>query len=149
MNNQKKLENRKKLKHGSIALVLTALTVIAVIVINFIFTKLAYSKNWYIDMTQNKLYGLSDAGRELLDTIDPEAEIKVHFCTPLDKMNNNNYTKMVFEFVKQIGAEYPNVTYDYIDLLKDVQVAYKYKSSSSDTVTSDSIIVESGTEFRK
>lgn len=149
MNNQKKLENRKKLKHGTAAVVLTALVVIAVIVVNIVFTKLAYSNNWYVDMTKEKIYGLSDAGRELLDTIDSEAKITVHFCTPLDKLEGNDYTKMALELVKQISAEYSNVTYDYIDIVKNATAAYKYKSSSTDTVTSDSIIVESGTEFRK
>jgi len=149
MNNQKKLENRKKLKHGTTALVLTAVVVLAVIVVNVVFTKLAYANNWYVDMTKNKVYGLSDDGRVLLDTIDQSREIKVRFCTPLDKLEENDYSKMALELIKQIASEYPNVSYDYIDIIRDAAVAYKYKSDSADTVTSDCIIVESGNEFRK
>jgi len=148
MNNQKKLENRKKLKHGTTTVILTAVVVLAVIIINIVFTKLAYANNWYVDMTENQVYELSDQGRALLDTVDPKAKIVVHFCTPLDKLDDNGKQKMVFELVKQISAEYPNVSYDYIDTVKDISKAYKYKEGT-DTVSADSIIVESGTEFRK
>ncbi len=149
MNNQKKLENKKKLRHGTAAIVLTAVVVVAVIIVNVVFTKLAYNNNWYVDMTESSIYGLSDDGRALLDTIDQSREIKVHFCTPIDKLEQNDYSKMAFELVKQISSEYSNISYDYIDILRDAAVAYKYKKDSSDTVTSSNIIIESGTEFRK
>lgn len=148
MNNQKKLANRRKFKYGALSIILSTVVIAAVVVVNVIFSALAYNKNWYIDLTKEQIYGLSDAGRELLDTIDPETQIKVRFCSPLDALDANTAQKMVFELVKQISAEYDNITYDYVDPVKNYSEVIKYKSSSADTIDTTSIIVESGTEYR-
>ncbi len=139
--NQKLLESKKKLKHGSAALVLTILVISAVVIVNIIFSSLAYKKNWYIDLTAEKLYELSDAGRDILDSV--EGDIKIHFCAPLDEIEADYYSNMVFELVKQMADEYDNITYDYIDIMKNPSAVTKYG-----TVYPSNIIVESGTEFR-
>lgn len=138
----------KKLKYGSIAIGITVFVIAAIVIVNVIFSALAYKNNWYIDLTEDKLYELSDAGRELLDTIDPEKEIVVHFCAPFDTLEGNPYSKMAFELVKQIASSYDNITYDYIDTEKNPTAVAKYKSTTSSNIYEDSIIVESGTEFR-
>ncbi len=144
--NQKFLESKKKLRHGSAALVLTILVIAAVVVVNIIFSAVAYKKNWYLDLTEDKVYELSDAGREMLNTI--EGDITVHFCAPFDEIESSYYGNMVLELVKQIADEYDNVTYDYIDIMKNPSAVTKYKSSTTDTISPSNIIVESGTEFR-
>ncbi len=138
----------RKFKYGTLSVILGAVVIAAVIVVNVVFSTLAYSKNWYIDLTKEKIYGLTDAGRALLDTIDPEAQISVHFCSPFDTLEANGAQKMVFELVKQIAAEYDNVTYDYLDTVKNPSATIKYKTSTTSTITPDSIIVESDSEFR-
>ena len=148
MNNQNKLANMRKFKYGAVSIILTAVVIAAVVIVNVIFSSLAYKKNWYVDLTTSQIYGLSDAGRELLDSIDPEAEIKVHFCSPFDTLESNTAQKMVFELVKEIASEYDNITYDYIDPVKNPSAVMKYKSSTADSINTESIIVESGTEFR-
>ncbi len=123
------------------ALVLTVLVIAAVVIVNIIFSSLAYKKNWYVDLTKDKLYELSDAGREILDSV--KSEVKIHFCAPFDEIEADYYSNMVFELVKQITDEYDNVTYDYIDIMKNPSAVTKYG-----TVYPSNIIVESGTEFR-
>lgn len=148
MNTQNKLAFKRKLKFGVISVILTTLVIAAAIVLNVVFSTLAYKNNWYIDLTKEKIYGLTDEGRALLDTIDPEAKIQVHFCSPFDAIEANGASKMVFELVKQIAAEYDNVTYDYIDTVKNPSLTIKYKNSATTSINAQSIIVESGTEFR-
>lgn len=148
MNNQKKLANKRKLKYGALSVVLTTIVIAAVIVVNVICSAVVYNKNIYLDLTPTQLFELSDAGRELLDTIDPNAKIKVRFCSPFDTLEANMASKMVFELVKEMCAEYDNITYDYVDPVKNYAEVIKYKSSSADTIDTDSIIVESGTEYR-
>ncbi len=144
--NQKTLENKKKLKHGTISVVLTLFVIAAVVIVNVIFSALAYKKNWYIDLTEAKLYDLSDEGRAMLNEVD--GDITIHFCAPYDKLESDYYMKMVFELVKQMADEYDNISYDYIDIIKNPSLANKYKASTTDRLSTSNIIVESGTEFR-
>ena len=121
--------NSKKFKYGAMAIVLTAVVIAAVVIINVIFSALAYNKNWYIDLTKDKLYGLSDAGRDMLDDIDHE--IKIHFCAPYDELEANYYQKMVFELVKEMAASYDNITYDYIDIISNPTAVNKPKKKQA------------------
>lgn len=148
MNTQNKIANKRKLKYGAMAVALTVVVIAAIIITNIIFSALAYKNNWYVDLTAEKVYGLTDAGRELLDGIDENAKIDVHFCAPFDQLESNYYMKMVFELVKEMAAEYDNISYDYIDTVENPSAIIKYKKTATDTITPESIIVESGTEFR-
>ncbi len=138
--------NSRKFKYGAMAIVLTAVVIAAVVIVNVIFSALAYNKNWYIDLTRDKLYGLSDAGRDILDEIDHE--IVVHFCAPFDQLEADYYQKMPFELVKEMAASYDNITYDYIDIISNPTAVNKYKATTATGIKTSDIIVESGTEFR-
>ncbi|MBQ2766126.1 MAG: Gldg family protein [Clostridia bacterium] len=144
--NQKKLAGMRKFKFGVVSVLLTAVVIAAIVIVNVIFSSLAYNKNWYLDLTKNKIYELSDAGRELLDGID--ADITVHFCAPFDTLEGSSMANMVFNLVKEISAEYENITYDYIDINKNPTAVTKYKSTANTTIVDSSVIVESGKEFR-
>lgn len=144
--NQKALEMGKKVKHGSISILLTVVVIAAVVIANVIFSAFAYKNNWYVDLTAEGIYGLTDAGREMLDDID--AEIKIHFCAPYDTLESNSAQKMVFELVKEMASEYDNITYDTLDPVKNPTSVIKYKNSATDSINSQTVIVESGSEFR-
>lgn len=136
----------RKLKYGAISVVLTAVVVAAIIIFNTIFSALVYKYNWYVDMTKEGIYGLSDSGRVLLDEID--ADINIRFCAPYDELEGNWYMKMVLSLVKEMAAEYDNITYDYIDIIKNPTASAKYKSTTATSIKTTNVIVESGTEFR-
>lgn len=136
----------RKLKYGAVSVILTAVVVAAIIIFNTIFSALVYKYNWYVDMTKEGIYGLSDAGRTLLDEID--GDINIRFCAPYDELEGNWYMKMVLSLVKEMAAEYDNITYDYIDIIKNPTASAKYKSTTATSIKTTNVIVESGTEFR-
>ncbi len=136
----------RKLKYGTMAIVLTAVTIAAVVIFNVIFSSLAYKYNWYADLTKEKLYGLSDAGRAMLDEIDDE--ISIIFCCPFDELEKNSAQKMVYELVKEMAAEYKNINYSYVDIIENPTAVTKYKTTSVSSIKTTNVIVESGTEFR-
>ncbi len=136
----------RKFKYGATAVILTAVTIAAVVIINAIFSALAYNNNWYIDLTKEKIYGLSDAGRAILDEIDDE--INIHFLTPFDQLEADGYTKMVFELVKEMASSYDNISYDYIDMISNPTAVNKYKTTTATNIGLTDVIVECGTEFR-
>lgn len=136
----------RKLKYGATAIALTAVVIAAVVIFNTIFSALVYKYNWYVDMTKEGIYGLSDEGRVLLNEI--EAPVNIRFCAPYDELENNWYMKMVLSLVKEMAAEYDNITYDYIDIIKNPTASAKYKATTATSIKTTNVIVESGTEFR-
>ena len=62
----KKQYNGKKLRYGSSSLVLTAAFIAAVILLNVLVTSLANRYGWYIDMTQESIYSITDDCFDLL-----------------------------------------------------------------------------------
>ena len=107
----------RKLKYGALAIVLTAIVIAAVIIFNAIFSSLVYKYNWYVDMTKEGVYGLSDAGRAMLDDITEP--INIIFCEPYDDLENDAAMKMIFSLVKEMAASYNNITYEYVDIIKN------------------------------
>ena len=138
--NHKKLAAARKFKFGAISVALSIVVIAAVVVVNVLFSAFAYKNNWYVDLTESKLYELSDAGRELIDTV--ESDITIHFCAPFDKLESNYMTNMVLNLVKEISAEYDNISYDYIDINKNPSKLDKYKSTEDTVFTTSTVIVE-------
>ena len=65
---KKNLLHNRKFKHGSVSVALTALIIVAVVIVNVIATALASNYAFmYLDMTSEKLYTLSPEAIELLD----------------------------------------------------------------------------------
>ncbi len=136
----------RKFKYGTVSVILTAVVIAAVVIVNVIFSSLAYKYNWYVDMTSEGIYGLSDEGRAQLDQI--EGDINIIFCMPYDELEANYYLKMIFELVKEMAASYDNINYSYIDIINNPSAVNKYKATGATTIYTHNVIVESGTEFR-
>ena len=56
----------KKLRYGGLSIGLTAVIVAAVVLVNVLFYALATNNRWYIDMTSESLFTLSDECRNLI-----------------------------------------------------------------------------------
>ena len=81
--------NSRKLRYGGVTAALTALVIAAIILFNVVFTLLASKFTWYIDLTPDYLYTLSDAAIELIkngdDTFDTVSPIEM-----VDKIRAEN-----------------------------------------------------------
>ena len=60
----------RKLRYGGVTAVLTAVIIAAVILVNVIFSALANRFLWYVDMTPELLYSVSDECYDLIGKID-------------------------------------------------------------------------------
>ena len=56
----------RRMRYGSMTVSLTITLIAALVLLNVIFTALAGYYSWYIDMTADKLYSVSDLCHELL-----------------------------------------------------------------------------------
>ena len=80
----------KKFRHGSVSLSLTIAIIAIVILVNAIFTALADKYLWFIDMTAEQIYSLTDDAKEVLDTMNTERKAEVIFCSERDVLEANS-----------------------------------------------------------
>lgn len=57
----------KKFRYGAASIVFTAVVLALIITINVVFSLFASNEHWYVDMTSDKLFTLSDTSKMLLD----------------------------------------------------------------------------------
>ena len=156
MNNGNFLRSRK-FRHGSSAALLTAFLIAVVVIINVTFTALAQKYMWYTDMTTEKLYTLSDAAIELMDTSFKKVEaergedikVEIIFCDEKDNLMAETTQRYVLETALQLQTEFPDVIdVKFIDVWTNPSAVDKYRNNAHSNIYSTNVIVASGTEFR-
>ncbi|MGN1409872.1 MAG: hypothetical protein ACI4XJ_06815, partial [Eubacteriales bacterium] len=87
----------RKFKYGSVATVFTISFVAIVVIFNIIFTALAGKYNWYVDMTEEQVYTLSEEAKELMSDIPDD--VYIYFASDPDVLMNGtnaSYTRMIY-----------------------------------------------------
>ena len=137
----------KRLRHGSLSLVFTAIVIVLVVIINVIATSLYSKYRPSGDMTNNELFTISDTTKELLS--DVTAPVKIIFCADPDKLNEGNeYLRYIHQSALEYQSMFDFVTVEYRDIYTNPTSMDKYKTSEGTNITQSSIVVESGTEYR-
>lgn len=143
-------KNSRSLKLGASSAVMTAVVVALVIVVNAVFTQLAQSLLWYIDMTGSKVFTLSDECKELLSDVDDE--VNIYFAQTADKLmsgeNSNEYMRYIYNTALQLEKEFDNINVECVDVIKNPAFFEYYYNTAASNIQTTSVIVESGGEFR-
>ena len=63
------VKNYKKLRYGGLSIALTALLIAIVVLLNVVISSLAAKHLWFIDMTSNDIYTLSDECEKLMTKV--------------------------------------------------------------------------------
>jgi ABC-type uncharacterized transport system. len=138
----------KRFKYGTTAIVFTVVFVAAVIALNVIFTSLAQTYMWYVDMTKSQLYTVSDEMRVIMDDLDPNTNIEFVFCAPFDQVEENLYQKQVLTLMQNLEKEYDFVKVSYIDIITNPSSAKPYKTTEASTIKTTNIIITNGSDYR-
>lgn len=160
----------RKLRYGSLSVILTALIIAAVILVNVIFSALAQRFMWYVDLTPPLEFTLSEEAKSIVEKGDAKFEsdspiemvqkfreetgnddlkINIIFCTDPDTLEGNETQKHVYWTAKQLQAAFS----DYIDvqtynIIKEPSSVSRFKTNSLSKIYTTSVIIECGTEFR-
>jgi len=116
-----------------------------VVIFNAIFTALAYKYMWYVDMTENELYTLSDAAIELISDVDKD--ITIYFCQDPDELEADTAMRYVYNTAKQMDNHFDNINVVCEDIVVNNKFFEKF-STAANSLKTTSVIVESGSEFR-
>lgn len=138
----------KKFRHGSVSLSLTVAIIAVVILVNAIFSALANKFLWFIDMTAEQIYSLTDDAKELLDTMNKDAEAEIIFCSERDVLEANSTQRYALYTALDVADYCDNVRVRYVDTVTNPSAVNKYKIHTGQDINSQSVIIASGSECR-
>lgn len=148
MKSLKSFADSKRVKYGTLNIIFIAIVIAIVIMVNSIFTVLSSAKNWYIDMTKEQLYTISDPLVELLTEVSQDVEIDIIFCQDKDRVqehysdiNSGNVLAYVFATANQIAERLDNVSIVYKDPVKDYEFMKTFTTLSSELRPSESTVI--------
>ncbi len=148
MNNytNERIEKKRKLKFGALAVTLTVVVVALVIVINAIFTALAGKYMWYADMTDEFLFTISDATKNQLAEFadDPNLKIKIIFCMDPDQLDQTFQYRLVRNMAEQFASEFEFIETEYVPYEKHPSYFEKFLSTSVTEINSKYVIITDG-----
>lgn len=105
----------RRVRYGSMTVSLTVTLIAALVLLNVIFTALAGYYSWYIDMTPDKLYSVSDLCRELLDDAIEKAEgsgesvkAEIIFCEDYREYEKGDPGHYIYTTAHELSLAYPD-----------------------------------------
>lgn len=159
------MKNTKKLRYGGIAVALTALIIAVIVLFNVIFTALSLKYNWYLDMTANRIYSLTEqclsvvqdgiaeinANREAenqkngLSAGDEgyakPAHVNIYFCSDPDILMADNAQRYIYETVRELADKCDFISIEYLNWRYNPSTVAKYRSAGS-SINAYSVIVD-------
>lgn len=138
----------KKFRHGSISVALTVIVIAAVILFNAIFTALSEKLLWYIDMTPEPRFTLSDEARALLDEMDTTKEVTILLCAEKADWEMDSVLLEVLKTALDIEKDYKNVTVKYTDIYTNPSSVSEYRELTGKSITTQSVIITCGEAVR-
>ncbi len=149
----------RKIRYGSVSLALTAGVVAAVLLLNVLISVLCSENRWFIDMTTEPMYTLSEDGKKLLgDTIasanasraeDDPVKVDIIFCADPDMLYGNRLMRYVYYTALAMEKQFSDtITVSTVDVWDNPSAVDAYRTNSYSSIYQSNIIVASGTEFR-
>ena len=139
----------RKFKYGSMATAFTIGFIAIVVIFNIIFTALAARYNWFIDMTGEQVFTLSDEAKEIMSDITDE--VQIIFASEPDVLMNgtdSDYMRYVYTTALQLEEEFSNIKVECVNVLKQPSYFRGYYNTTNTDIDSDSVVVVSGDEVR-
>ena len=141
--------NLKRFRYGSAAAAFTCAFIAVVIIFNIVFTALAGTYMWYVDMTRDNVFSLSEATKVLMADVD--APVNIYFASEPDELmegKDSPYMKYIYTTALQLAAEFPNVNVECRDVIKNRAFFEPFRTTAATNIYTTSVVVESGGEVR-
>lgn len=132
-------KKNKRLHYSSLSVLLTVVVLAVLVVVNVIISALTTRNNWYLDMTQNDLFTVSDSTVTLLE--DLQGNYEILFCEPLDRVSTDTDSMLIYNCARDLSEKLDNVSVEYLDVVTYPSLAAQYKRSTSENVNTTDVIV--------
>lgn len=134
----------RNFKVGSIATALTLIVTILIIVVNLIVQQLTDRFNLSLDLTQNKIFSLTDQSIEFIKNLDKGVEI-ILLSDETAFAKTNSYFAQAITVLKKYDQNSDKIKLTYVDPVKNPMYLNEYKDKN---LTENSIIVKSGDKYK-
>ncbi len=151
----------KKFRHGSISLAITAGVIAAVILLNAAVTAIFSLRIWFLDMTSEEMYQVSqpavDYLRKTLDEVNAKRQtegeenvaVDIIFCAEPDMLKANDKMRYIYYAARNLEKQLPNtIKVQAIDVWSNPSAVDAYRTNSYSSIYQSNIIIASGSEFR-
>ena len=137
----------RRFKYGSLAVGLTVLLIALVVVLNAVVYALTYTNGWYLDLSGQQQFGITEASTAELDNVLTEdKEIQIIFCQDKDRVLEDSAGYYVYKCAESYKKAYPNnIKLVFVDIVKNPEVAKEYLTKHGETLSPDTVIIESRT----
>ncbi len=144
-NKKKSLFSDRKFKYGSLAVGLTVAFVALVVIFNAVVYALAYSYGWYLDLTGEQYYGITDKSTAYLDEVLTEdVQVKIIFCQDKDRVLDDSAGYYVYKCAETYRKNYPNnIKIEFLDVVSRPDLAEIYTSQLGTPLYTSNVIIES------
>ena len=112
----------RRARYGSLTVSLTVTLVAALVLFNVIFSTLAGRYAWYIDMTADHLYSVSDDCHELLTNAFDRAEregkevkLEIIFAEDYTKYTAGSVGSYIYNTARELADRYDEITLEWFD----------------------------------
>lgn len=133
--------NKKKLKYGSVAVVITVVVIALVVLLNVIMEMMSDRFNMDFDITPNGDFEISQETKDYLSTLTENVEI----CTTVDELvfetSESKYLRQAYEVLKKYTINSEKIDLKFVDMTVDPTYVEKYKKYYDGTITENSIII--------
>lgn len=133
--------NKKKLKYGTAAVVITAVVIAMVVLLNVVLSVLSESINMNFDITPDSDFEISQETKDYLASLTENVEI----CTTVDelvfKTSENRYYRQAYEVLKKYEFNSDKITVNFVDMTTNPTYVEKYKKYYDGTINDSSIII--------
>ncbi len=142
------LLKNKRFKYGSLSVVLTVVFIVLVFAANTVFNAIASANMWYIDMTGEEVYSLSEETVALIDEnlSDIENDIKIIFCQPKDTIESDYKSNMVYNCAKLFAERYDFIDIEFYDIVRHPESVTPYLTTEISEIKTYNVIITNGSQ---
>lgn len=130
----------RRFKVGSLATAITIIVTAVIIVINLIVGQLTDKFSLSLDLTQNKIFSLTEQSIDFIKNLDKDVEI-ILLSEESTFVQTNDYFAQANSVLKKYDLNSEKIKLTYVDPVKNPTYLNEY---SNENVTENSIIVKSG-----
>ncbi|MDR0987466.1 MAG: GldG family protein [Ruminococcus sp.] len=142
--NEKRKFNTKKLKYGSLSIIVTIVVIAAVVLLNVIVGVLASRQNLSVDLTEDAFYEISPATTDYLKQINQNIEIAVmaqeSALNTSDGSAIGRYYKQAYEVMKKYPQVNPKITLRFIDLALHPEEGMRFSEVYQGSIPAGAIV---------
>lgn len=140
MSKGKKIFNKRKLKYGTVAAVITALFTAAVILLNILVTQMTDRFGLKIDTTRNQLFEISQDTKDYIGELNEKVDISV-MASDAVLESGDKYYRIVKEIIDKYAVNSEKVSVSYYDIEKNPDVVTRFNDIYDGTVMLGDVVV--------